>query len=107
MRLSDFCVYSFSSSSIGSRPGRRIPNSRSFSCTLPMQTNGRCRSRNIPSMVRKLLSQVRYLELVLGLAKILFAQPIGVPIRRMLLHQGFAARHFLWSSRDVDFFAAT
>src|SRR5712664_193939 len=87
----------------------RTPNSQLAQFllqALPVQSNRGRGARNIPPMIRKLLRQIRHLELALGLSKVPLAQPIVAPFSGRLLRQRLAARHFLRQFRDADLFPA-
>src|ERR1700743_748182 len=91
------------------RLAARPPNpalAQFFLQALPMQADRRRCTRHIPSMARKLLRQVRDLELVLRFTKIVLAEPyVGAFVAR-LTDKRLAGRDFLRQIGDADLIAA-
>src|ERR1700749_996246 len=80
--------------------------SQFFLQTLAVQTDRRRSARYIPTMAHKLLGQVRDLEFMLRLAKIIFAQADVGAITARLADKHFAGRDLFRQIANADFVAA-
>src|SRR5262249_49423441 len=78
-----------------------------FLQALTVQANRRSGARNIPSVGHELFGQIGDFELVLGLAKILFAQSSVRAVPRRFVAQGFATGHLQRQIGDADLLSGT